>query len=562
MSVTGMGGASLEKRFQVVIVGGGPVGVALAVDLGQRGIECALVERQLAPQRIPKGQNLTNRTLEHFYFWNCLDELRAARVMPKGYPIGGVTAYRTLNSDYWYIAEGGGGRGAGVAKYYFQAQERLPQYLTEEVLRNRLKQLHSVTTFFGWNAETVEQDENGVRVEIAPLGEGAEALYSWSADSRQSQTADAAGRDVLIGDYLAGCDGGRSLVRDTLGIGRSGTNFDQRMVLAVFRSKELHEALQRFPERTTYRVLKPELEGFWQFFGRIDVGEGWFFHAPVPADVTAENYDFHGLLQEVAGFEFEVEFDYVGFWDLRVMAADQYSIGRTFIAGDAAHQHPPYGGYGLNTGLEDATNLAWKLAAVLQGWGGQGLLDSYGEERRPIFQETGELVIAGGIERDRAFLERYNPDKDRAEFEAAWSKMASGNNAGNNAYEPHYEGSSVVMGPEDAVCSIYGTQTLAAQAGHHLAPQELSSGRNVYEELGPDFTLLALDADEAAVSAIEAAARSLSVPLKVLRDSFAGSSEAFEARLILVRPDQYVVWAGDAAPPDIEALLRRVTGRG
>ena len=145
-----------ERRYQVVIVGGGPVGVALAVELGQRGISCALVERHLRPQRIPKGQNLTPRTLEHFYFWGSVDELRAARVLPPGYPIGGVTAYGNLMSDYWYAPAPGR---EGVRPYYFQDNERLPQYLTEEVLRARLAELPTVTTLFGWTAETVEQDD-------------------------------------------------------------------------------------------------------------------------------------------------------------------------------------------------------------------------------------------------------------------------------------------------------------------------------------------------------------------------------------------------------------------
>src|SRR5437016_4383892 len=136
----------MEERYQVIIVGAGPVGIALAVELGQRGISCALLERRLTPHRIPKGQNLTNRTLEHFYFWGCVDELRAARLLPPGYPIGGVTAYGNLMGEYWYAPAGGGqaGRGAHVQAYYYQANERLPQYLTEEVLRRRLAELPSV----------------------------------------------------------------------------------------------------------------------------------------------------------------------------------------------------------------------------------------------------------------------------------------------------------------------------------------------------------------------------------------------------------------------------------
>ncbi len=551
----------MDEQYQVINVGGGPVGLALAVELGQRNISCAVIERHLTPVRIPKGQGLTNRTMEHFVFWNCVDELRAARVMPRGYPIGGVTAYGNLMSDYWYRQIGGTVRGPHVEQFYYQVNERLPQYCTEAVLRQRLAALPSVTTRFGWTAERVEQDADGVRVTITPASEG--AFYSWSADTEQqtNQPAapDAAGARTLSAAYLVGCDGGRSLVREGLGIDRGGRSFDQRMVLAVLRSKELHEGLKRFPEGTTYRVLKPELAGFWQFFGRIDVGEGFFFHAPVPNDTRPDTYDFLALVQQAAGFEFKAEFDHVGFWDLRVMVAGQYQQGREFIAGDAAHQHPPYGGFGLNTGLEDAANLGWKLAANLQGWGGEGLLASYGEERRPIFVETGEAMIAGGIDRDRAFLERYSPEKNKEEFERAWQELSKGGGR-PQSYEPHYEGSSVILGPAGGVCSIHGAYTHVAQAGHHLSPRTLSTGRNVYEELGAGFTLLAFEADGAA-AAIEQAAHAANVPLKTIRDRYAGDVERYAARLVLVRPDQYVVWAGNEAPADPAALLRRVTGQ-
>ncbi len=333
------------------------------------------------------------------------------------------------------------------------------------------------------------------------------------------------------------------------------------MVLAVFRSKELHEALKRFPLATTYRAMKPELQGYWQFFGRIDVGEGFFFHAPVPADATPDNFDFLKLLHDAAGLEFAAEFDYIGFWDLRIMVASQYSQSRVFIAGDACHQHPPYGGFGLNTGLEDAANLGWKLAARLRGWGGQALLDSYGQERRPIFVETGEAMIAGGIERDRKWLEQHNPDRDKADFEQAWAEHGSTWGMRPQTYEPHYEGSAVVIGPEGGVCSIHGRLSFKAEAGHHLTPNALSSGRNVFEELSDGFTLLGFDADELSVRALDEAAKMSSVPLKLVRDSYADGRERYESRLVLVRPDQFVVWTGDAAPADATGLFARVTGR-
>lgn len=521
------------KKYQVIIVGGGPVGAGLAVELGLRGISCALIERRTDMHRIPKGQNLHPRTLEHFYRWGIGDALRAARIMPPGYPIGGITAYGNLMSEYWFAPP----QREIVRPYYFQGPERLPQYLTEQVLRAKIATLSNVDSYFGWTAETIAQDERAVHVAVtAPDGQ----------------------RETWESDYAVGCDGARSGVREQIGIARGGADFDQLMVLAVFRSQELHEGLKRFPDRSTYLVFRPELKGYWQFFGRVDVGEGFFFHAPVPAGTTRENYDFLGLLHGAAGFKFACEFDHVGFWDLRIAVADEYRVGRVFIAGDAAHSHPPYGGYGLNNGLEDVSNLGWKLAATLQGWGGETLLQSYSDERRPIFKETGDDFIAGRIAADAAFLARYNPERDRAEFEQAWKGRAGGFGETMLSYEPNYEGSAVVAGPPGGKNTAHGRHSFMARPGHHLAPQQLSAGRKLFEELGPGFTLIALDAE---TRPFEEAARTTHVPLSVVRDTYADGREHYGARLVLVRPDQYVVWTGDAPPSDVPPLLEKVSGR-
>jgi 2-polyprenyl-6-methoxyphenol hydroxylase-like FAD-dependent oxidoreductase len=527
----------MEKQYQVVVVGGGPVGVALAVDLGLRGVSCALIESRTTMHQIPKGQNLTQRTFEHFYFWGIAAELRAARLMPADAPIGEITAYGDLMTDYWHAPAGR----EVVRPYYFQDNGRLPQYRMEAVLREKLATLPNVESRFGWTAEAVSQDASGVSVSIVQEG--------------------GPGRDALVADYAVGCDGPRSLVREQAGIARSGTDFDQLMVLIVFRSREFHERLKRFPQRSVYRVMHPDFNGYWQFFGRIDVGEGFFFHAPIPRDTVREGFDFKGLLHQAAGFDFACAFDHVGFWDLRNAVAETYQAGRVFIAGDAAHSHPPYGGFGLNNGLEDSINLGWKLAAVLQDWGGVELLRSYSEERRPVFRDVAEDFIAARIAKDADFLARFNPERNAEEFERAWAarETESGNRA--QSYEPNYEASPVVFGPPNGMTSAHGKHSYAAQAGHHLAPRVLSSGQNVFEELGRGFTLLAFDASAQDLNSIQQAAASLAMPLKVICDTYRDGRETYGCRLVLVRPDQFVAWAGDAAPGDPLALLRKAVGR-
>jgi 2-polyprenyl-6-methoxyphenol hydroxylase-like FAD-dependent oxidoreductase len=527
---------SVASQTQVVIVGGGPVGLGLAIELGQRGIRCILVERFSSPQPIPKGQNLTQRTLEHFYFWGAEQELRAARTIPRDYGIGGMTSYGTLLSGYkydWLQRE-------LVRPYYFTDNERLPQYATEAVLRHRLSELQNVETLYGWGAAGIEQDADGAQVTIA------------------ERNGD--GRRILRADYVVGCDGSRSFVRDAAGITQTLSDHDRLMVLLVFRSTGLHKLLERFPNKSFYNVLHPDLKGYWQFFGRVDLGTTWFFHAPVPLGTTKDNFDFRRYLFGAVGEEFDVEFEHTGFWDLRVATADQYRKGRVFIAGDAAHSHPPYGGYGINTGLEDVANLGWKLTAALQGWAGSELLDSYGEERRPVFASTARDFIEKAIESDKEFLATFDPAVDKGAFEAEWQARSSGARSEVNSFEPNYEGSSIVKGSPGSICSAIGSHEFAARAGHHLAPRQLTLGRNVFEKLGSGFTLIDLGAPESASAEIVHAAEASSVPLKVIKDDNAESRDFYKATLILVRPDQFIAWTSDGSVTDAADIIRRAVG--
>jgi 4-hydroxyisophthalate hydroxylase len=525
--------------YDVVIVGGGPVGLGLSIALGQSGVRCLVVERYEQPQPIPRGQNLTQRTMEHFHFWGIEKELRAARTIPPEYGIGGMTAYGTLLGAYQYDWM----RRELVRPFYFTDNERLPQYATEAVLRKRVSELQSVDTVFGWGATDVRQDDQGVEVTIAPR-----------------KTDDAPKK--IRAAYCVGADGSRSIVREKAGITQTLSDHDRLMVLLVFKSEQLHQLLKRYPGKSFYNVLHPDLQGYWRFLGRVDLGSTWFFHAPVPLGTTKDNFDFTSLLHEAIGANFEVSFDHIGFWDLRFAIADHYSNQRLFIAGDAAHSHPPYGGYGINTGFEDATNLAWKLTAALQGWSGPQLLDSYHAERHPIFASTAADFIAKSIEDDREFLARHDPDQDRVAFEAAWHARATGATGEVQSFAPHYEGSPIMLSNSSRRSSAAGEHRHAARAGHHLSPCLLSDGRNIFEAMGQGFTLLSLDSDETSIEEFISAAEELEIPLTIIRDTSLDSRFKYEARQILIRPDQYVAWSSASATNDAAAILRKAVGYG
>jgi 4-hydroxyisophthalate hydroxylase len=533
MTVENSPPVDFDKTYDVAIIGGGPVGFALAIELGLRGISVAVIEKYPTLHNVPKGQNLTQRSVEHFHFWGIELQLRAARTVPADFPIGGLSAYGTLVSDYTndFLQRG------LVAPFYYCKNERLPQYQTEQVLRDRAAEITGIDVAYGWAGEGVSQDQTTATAHLR---------------RRDGDT------QTLTARYLVGADGSHSAIREAAKIPQTKSDHDRLMVLLVFKSVGLHDHLARYPDKQFYCVLNPDYQGYWQFFGRVDLGSTWFFHAPVPMGTTKDNFDFKAYLQQAAGVEFEVEFQHIGLWDLRIALADSYQKGRIFLAGDAAHSHPPYGGYGINTGFEDARNLGWKLAVDLQGWGGAGILASYDKERRSVFASTARDFIEKFIHEDRDFLNAHNPARDLADFETAWQER--GENAPEvTAFAPNYDGSPIVFGRPGATPGAISDHQMQARAGHHLAPTKLAIGQNSYEYLGPDFTLFALDAAREQIAAFKASADALALPLTIVGDENSPARAIYGARLILVRPDQYVAWAGDQTD-DAQAILSRAIG--
>lgn len=482
------------------------MGTALAIDLSQRGVTCQLIERHSNPQNIPKGQNLTQRTMEYLARLGVENQVRQARPISAS-GTGGMTIYGALTSgiEYdWMIR-------SQLSGFYHRTSERLPQPATETALRSRLASL-GADTAYGWTASITEVAEDHVRIESV---------------NRDGETVVSAGR------FLIGCDGSASRIRQSAGIAQTRVDHDRRMALIVFRSTELDALVASHPDRQFFSVIAPRHSGYWQFFGRVDSNSRWFFHAPVSHEGEAESLDVSALIAAAAGQRVTLETEYVGFWDLRFASADRYRHGRVFVAGDAAHSHPPYGGYGINTGFEDAGNLAWKLEVALRT-GNDEILESYDEERRPIFESTAADFIDRSIREDRSFLQRFHPEDGEA-FEAEWRRRAALAASEVDRYAPHYGGSSLIIGG-DGITSTVSDHQILARPGHHLAPWR-SGDTSLLDSFGTGFTLLTTAPALSAVLSEEAAR--LRVGLQVVSIP-PEAAEAYGAERILVRPDLYI----------------------
>ena len=236
-------------------------------------------------------------------------------------------------------------------------------------------------------------------------------------------------------------------------------------------------------------------------------------------------------------------------WTARMQLVDRARVGRVFLAGDAAHLNPPFGGHGLNTGIGDAVDLGWKLAAVLDGWGGQGLLDSYATERRPVQERVIEAAVAN--------MRVLATDLLSADLEL---DGAAGVDARRRAHAQIQATKHAEFHALDLVLDIAYDSPLIAAGGARLRHTWLGEGHSVYDELGDGLSLLLTEEDADAAEALSAAARSRGVPLRIVDLSGRGLRARYGFRLVLVRPDQHVAWSGDRAPADPSALIDRLRG--
>jgi 2-polyprenyl-6-methoxyphenol hydroxylase-like FAD-dependent oxidoreductase len=522
----------------VLVVGAGPVGSVLALELASHGVSCMLVDRSTAPSVHPKMDYVNGRSMELLGRLGLTAEIREH----------GIAAHHPANFSWtlglaepplavWRhpsVAEATAAledRNDGTTPA--EAYQRVPGSLLESILRARAREHPLVDVREGWTFTNVYHRPDGVTATLV------------DAATRT--------RHAVRADYLAACDGARSAVRHGLGITTDNASPPTRHCSMYFRSSD--PALRRYG-RAFVTIAARGLT-----LVSRDEDAAWTGSIPLPADepFTADPVT---VMRDRLGVDVRVdEVLSITQWEGLLSVSTAYRQGAVFLVGDAAHQFYPTGGHGANTGIADAVDLGWKLAAVLHGWGGSALLDSYEQERRPValfnremcanllevWRRFGRLASQGaGREYLDGFLsqETYQLDNLGVHFGYRYSR---------SPVISHEAGSAPVWRWREIVATTW--------PGSRAPSVRLAGGAQLFDRIGPGYTLVDLSGTGRGAPLVERARRR-GMPMGHLAVDDAGVRAAWERDLVLVRPDQHVAWRGDRAPADWPAVLDLVCGFG
>lgn len=546
-------------QTDVIVIGGGPVGLTLAMSLAQQAINVIVLEmRQRGEPPSVKCNHVAARSMEIFRRLGVARALRNAG-LPEDYP--NDVAYRTTmlgqeltrihipcRRDRYTATDG--------PDTWWPTPEpphRINQLFLEPILFAHAEATPGVTILNRVQFDRLAQDDNGVTVFAHQLDDGS-AVHISAA-------------------YVVGCDGGKSEVRRQIGASLVGTAVVQRVQSTYIRAPSLLKQLQTPPAWANFS-LNPRRSGNVY---AIDGRETWLVHnylRPNEADFDAVDRDWaiRAILGVMPDFEYEVlsKEDWFG----RRLIADKFRQGRVFLCGDAAHIWVPYAGYGMNAGLADAENLAWLLAAHLNGWAPVNILRAYERERQPITEQVSHFVMnhAHAMAQQRAAVPPEIED-DSAAGEAARQALgmatydlnvqqycAAGLNFGYfYDQSPLIAYAAVPADGEAAPPYSMGAFTPATTPGCRTPHFWLADGRSLYDSARHCYTLLRFDSAIAVAPLLNAAAQ-YGVPMQLLDIAPSSATAIYQHKLLLSRPDWHVAWRGNAVPADPSALIDLLRG--
>jgi len=547
------------RKTPVAIVGGGPVGLALALFLDRYSVPSVVFNTDTEARWHPKGSTQNARTMEHYRRLGVAAELRLLG-LPADYP--GDVAYFTRFNSYELARlkmpsaaqKARMVANAGKLDQYPEPLLRANQMYVEAYLLNYVRTRPNITLRFGWEAKSYMQDKDGVSLSAESIADG--RTESWRAQ------------------YLVGCDGGRSFVRRQLGIRYEGEDtlqqayFGGRMFASHIRAPTFYrdilgdrQAFQHWAVNPQSRATIIALDGQEEFL---------FWMRPNDPTVMPDSDTIQEAMTLCCGAELPVEVIGTQPWTAGIaLVAETFADNRVLLAGDAVHLFTPTGGFGMNTGIDDVANLSWKLAAIVQGWGGPNLLESYEAERMPIAirntgaaralaKNIGDVTVSADMEDDTEAGAKL-----RRDIGAYLSTFGEEFGSIGVQLGARYDGSTIIIGDEPPPGDDFAKYTPSAVPGGRAPHAWIGSGRNegdsLYDKLGVGFTLLRLGTNPSDAAAFANAAQSLSVPLSILDVPDDDIRDLYERDLVLIRPDQHVAWRGNAAN-DADAIIKTAVG--
>ena len=538
---------TLMEKSEGLIVGAGPVGLTLAIDLGKRGIRCTLIEQKEAPQFLPKMERANARSMEMYRRIGLADPIRKAGLRgdcPMDvYVVLSLKAPPLLRLRYPSVDEARAecratNDGSGALEPY----QLISQYTLEPLLKSVAESLPTVSVRFGTEFVSLVQDEEGVAATVKSGGK----------------------TETLRVAYLVGCDGGTSPVRKQLGIKLRGEGAMMEFRQALFRCDELFDRLPlgNGPGRGRHYHVADDKASFLIM---QDSTVHWTLHAVVGSD-----QEMKAQFEKVVGFPVEYEMLSCFPWRQNLLLADRYRDRRVFLAGDAAHLVIPTGGLGMNTGVGDAFDLSWKLAATLRGWGGDNLLGAYEHERRQVGDRNVGASRYASIGR-RKWRSMYRPNiaentpegRQNREILASVAEVEQRKTNEMIGAEMGYRyvDSPIIMdipgGPEHLFREYVPTTWPGARLPHVW----LDDGTAMQDHIPADgYTLLKLGQTRAETAGLEQALRAFGAPVAVMDVPAQIARDIYGFDLILLRPDMHIVWRGQQPPDDCALVAAIATG--